>query len=435
MQDPGGYDIIPLFKNGKAIIMKLISKKTIYYLVFLFSILLQGISILQYLWKNEEALIIDWVPQYIAVVAVSIACTAFQYLIRNRKGRYGLFFFRFLLILIIHFPASFYIGLKQMFLIAFLLDLSFLLPFPLSGLISFLTFTAVYSINTASQYWARQIPLPVLHDILYVSVYSLLTVVFFTLFRYFYEIYSEQEDLIRRLNRTINKLTDANSGFQHYIRIVEEKSTEDERNRIIREIHDSIGYTLTTVMMLSTSLLESEKENLSSDLKEVLQNISSYSKNGLNDMRIVLRILKIKNENRESDYIQLRRMITAFEKATNISVRLEYGNAPNNFSEEASHLVFRLVQEGMVNALRHGLATHVDVFLFLENGSLVISISDNGKGFRELTPGIGLKGMKERLSTIDGDFSISSSPQGVKLRIVIPMDKVMKYETDKSTAG
>jgi len=410
--------------------MKMIRKKNIYVLVFLFSIILQGVSTLQYLLKDEETYTINWLPQYMGVVLISIIITTVQYLNKQNKYKYALFILRFILLLIVHFPTGIYIGLKQMLLFAFLLDLSFFLSFPLNLSISILSFLAIYVVSTISQFWAMQIPFPLIHDFIYISLYTLLTIFMFTICSNTYDSYSRHENQLNRLNQTITKLTDANSGFQHYIRIVEEKSSEDERNRIIREIHDSIGYTLTTIMMLSTSIIESGIVNENTNLKEVLNNITTYAKSGLKDMRIVLRILKIKKEGIKSDLIQLKRMIKAFEKATDVNVRLEFGNSPNNFKEEVSHLVFRLIQEGMINSLRHGLATMVDVFLFIENQNLIITISDNGKGFNEMTPGLGLKGIKERLIKINGDFSISNNKTGVTLRIKIPMNKVVEYEAD-----
>ena len=402
----------------------MIKKRSIYILIFLLSVLLQGISILQYFWKNEEQHIINWVSQYIIIVIASILFTSIQYIITNNKYRYILFILRFVLILIIHFPVTIYIGLKQMFIFSFLLDLSFLIAFPINTILSVLSFLIVYFISSVSQYWAMKIPLPELHDILYISIYSFLAIFIFSLFKYFYDSYTATENQINRLNQTINKLTDANTGFQHYIQVVEKKSTKEERNRIIREIHDSIGYTLTTVMMLSTSILESQKGNPEFKLKETLEEINNSAKSGLNDMRIVLRILKIKKENKESDLSQLNQMVKAFEKATNLEVRLNFTNIPINFSDEISHLVFRLIQEGMINALRHGLASLVEIFLFIDNDNLIITISDNGKGFKNLSPGIGLKGIKERLEKINGSFSITNSTMGVTLRIILPMGKV-----------
>jgi len=392
-------------------------------MIFPFSVLLQGFSILQYLWKNVEVYRFDWLKQYYVVVLISIILTTLIYLINTKKYQYLLFILRFILILITYLPSGIYIGLKQLFIIAFFLDICFFFPFPKNSIIATLTFLSVSVLSTWSIITAQNTLLPVFHDLLFMTIFSLFAIFFFTLLKYFYDSFSVNENQVIRLNKTINKLTDANSGFQHYIRVIGEKSSEDERNRIIREIHDSIGYTLTTTMMLSTSVLESEKQTLTPDLTEVFKNITAHAKSGLNDMRIVLRILKVKKEKNEPDLVQLKKIIKAFENATNVKIRMDCGNAPNNFSEEVSHLVFRLVQEGMINSLRHGLATVVDIFLFVENNNLIITINDNGKGFKDMNPGLGIKGINERLKKLQGEFSISNSVIGVTMRIKIPLNE------------
>ncbi|RDG34265.1 sensor histidine kinase [Oceanispirochaeta sp. M1] len=401
----------------------MLQKRTIRLLLFLFSITLQCLSILQYLWKDIEVYSFNWFPQYITVVIISILLTILYYSIKARNYQFLSLLIRFVLLLVVFLPSGIYIGLKQFFLLSFLLDLTFFYPFPKNSIMSICSFMTIYMVSIISRFSAQDIPLPVFHDILYVFIFSFLAIFFFTFSKYNFDSYSHMVNRVSHLEKTIKKLTDANSGFQNYLQITEKKSTEDERNRIIREIHDSIGYTLTTVMMLSMSILESNELNIDNKIKKVLNNINSSAKSGLNDMRIVLRILKIKKEDKESDLSKLRKMVRAFEMATNIEVRLEYGNSPSNYSKEVSHFVFRLIQEGMVNSLRHGHATKIDVYLFIENKYLIISIWDNGKGFNELSLGIGLKGMEERLKKINGTFSISNNTTGVSLRIEIPMNK------------
>ncbi|MGL1890830.1 MAG: histidine kinase [Spirochaetaceae bacterium] len=238
-----------------------------------------------------------------------------------------------------------------------------------------------------------------------------------------------EKSKVRQLNQTIANLTDTNYGYQHYVKVVEEKSTEDERNRIIREIHDSIGYTLTTIMMISRSILDMNKGKLGI-ISENLEEIHSGARDGLKDMRIVLRILKIKKEEHLSHFMELRRMIKAFEKASNLKIRLEWGNTPDNFGEEASHIIFRIIQEGMVNALRHGIASEIDIFLFVGSGKLMITINDNGKGFNKKDPGLGISGMRERIKKFNGTMTLSNSKIGAKVSIELPIEKVLVYGKD-----
>ena len=399
-------------------------KNKISIIVFCISIFLQSISILQYLLDNNEQYGFNWVPQYIILVCLSILFTILQYVFSSSKQKYVLFFMRFIMLLIIHLSIFVYMGLKQYFLIAFLLDLSYLISFPINLIISIISFIFIYSISFFNMRTNESITQLNLLDHLTVIISTSLFIVIFTFFKIFSDSYNETNKRIMSLNETIKKLTDANTGFQHYINIVKEESITEERNRIIREIHDSIGYTLTTIRMLATSIFEKERAHnntVNQVSQEAMQNISMLAKNGLNDMRIVLRLLKIKNENVESDSLKLQRIITAFQRATNVKVNINFGNAPNNFNPEISQIIFRLVQEGMINSLRHGMATQIDISLRIQDDNLYLTIYDNGTGFKSITPGIGLLGIKERLEIYNGTVSISNTTLGVKLSIALPL--------------
>ena len=147
-------------------------------MIFPFSLLLQGFSILQYLWNNVEVYRFDWLKQYYVVVLISIILTTLIYLIQAEKYRYILFILRFILILIAYLPSGIYIGLKQLFIIAFFLDLCFFFPFPKNSIIATLTFLSVYILSIWSRITAHNIPLPVFHDILYMSIFSLFAIFF-----------------------------------------------------------------------------------------------------------------------------------------------------------------------------------------------------------------------------------------------------------------
>ena len=391
-----------------------------------FSVFLQAMSILQYYLKNEEYHIIKWVPQYGGILVASILLTIFQYTTKHVQVRGPISLIRLVLLLIGYLPSGVYMGLKQLFLFAFLIDMSFLFTFPVNAIASVLSFVSVTGGTALSLHWTKNTPLFVLADFLYVTLFSSILIFVFTLFRIFLDSYTKDRLHIEYLKKTINKLTDANTGFQHYIQIAEEKSSEDERNRIIREIHDSIGYTLTTIIMLSTSILELREEAPAATIKDVMSNISAYAKNGLTDIRIALRILKVKKDVDESDLDKLERMIAAFKRATNLEIAIDYGNLNRDYSNDISHLVFRLIQESMVNSLRHGLATEISIYLFEENERVIVTVSDNGRGFSDLSLGIGLNGIKERIDRANGDFAITSN-NGVTLRASIPLTKVKQH--------
>lgn len=397
----------------------MIRKSTLRFTILGLSLALHAISLLQYILRDNELYTFNWLPQFAFILVVSVLISVIQYVVRNPRIHALGFLVRLVLLVIAFLPTGVYIGLKQMFLFAFLVDVAYLLGFPVNIATGVLSYAVIALSTSASVHWTTESTKFEPADFLYVSLYSIIILLAVSFFRYFYDYVSRNQDRIDHLNKTINNLTDANTGFQHYITIAEEKSSEDERNRIIREIHDSIGYTLTTITMLSASILESQKEPLSNPLKELMENINSYAKNGLTDIRIALRILKVKKSDAETDLQQIDRMVNAFQKATNMEIDVDYGNAKHDYRDDISHLILRLIQEGMVNSLRHGMATRVGIRLFEDNHHLIVTITDNGKGFSELVLGIGLKGIRERVTQAHGDFTIKSTRDGVTLRASI----------------
>lgn len=233
---------------------------------------------------------------------------------------------------------------------------------------------------------------------------------------------SRMVESVRRLEDSIKRLTDANTGFQQYLRIAEENSKTDERNRIIRELHDSLGYTFTTILMLSESGIERAQRAGVDVLPGLFQTVRDHAKNGLMDIRIALRLLKARSD-RTSDLNALLRLTKAFEDATNVRVKCSLGNAPFWFGSAVDDIVFRIIQEGMVNAFRHGNATEIDISLSVAEGRFLVSLRDNGKGSPDVVEGIGIASMREELSAIGGNIIFGSSSFGFSLSASIPMSR------------
>ncbi len=213
-------------------------------------------------------------------------------------------------------------------------------------------------------------------------------------------------------------MTDANTGFQQYLRVAEENSKSDERNRIIRELHDSIGYTLTTIIMLSESGLERSKLVQPDRFTELFEPIRENAKNGLMDVRVALRLIKARKD-AVSDINALLRLVKAFEAATSVTTNLSYGNVPDWFGPGVDTLSFRIIQEGMVNSFRHGRARHIDILLWIDRGRFLITIRDDGTG-GEPKEGLGTRGMRERVEAAGGSLELKDTAHGFLLSASLP---------------
>jgi signal transduction histidine kinase len=125
-----------------------------------------------------------------------------------------------------------------------------------------------------------------------------------------------------------------------------------------------------------------------------------------------------------------------FQARTGIICNCECSLENIELSTEQSTAVFRIFQEALTNVLRHARATRVDIKIKVEDGFLILSVSDNGKGISESEKSeqqsLGLLGMRERAHLIGGEVSITRAEgQGtvVTLRVPIPGREIVRKMT------
>ena len=225
--------------------------------------------------------------------------------------------------------------------------------------------------------------------------------------------------LAERLDATVARLIDANIGFQRYAKEVEGESVSGERKRVSREIHDTIGYTITSLIMLmeAASDLAGDKQELKALLKQGIDQ-SIYS---LDEIRRSLRELREMEVPQRHGLRAIKKMIQAFAEATRMQVSVDFTNVVWNFDEEGNEAFYRMIQESLANAFRHGGATRVTVIFGQTDHEVQISIWDNGKGSAEIHEGIGLSGMRERIERLNGRLYAQNVADGFKLVAVVPL--------------
>ena len=228
------------------------------------------------------------------------------------------------------------------------------------------------------------------------------------------------ETLVNNLRSNILKLTRANYDFQRYAADAEELTLERERLRISREIHDSIGYTMTTLRMMleaAADLVTHSPLMLEVQLRKALDIINR----GHRDIRISLGQLREHESDRPRGLKGLKNLIDLFREATGTVVLTEWGNLPWNFPHGIEAVLYRFVQEGMSNALSHGKSTEIGIYFRVDAGTLIASISDNGAGAEVLVEGLGLHGMKERIQECGGIFEARNTGEGFLLQARLPL--------------
>jgi signal transduction histidine kinase len=242
------------------------------------------------------------------------------------------------------------------------------------------------------------------------------------------------------LNVTMNELSvktqqlqETNRKLNETMKSLEEMTALRERNRIAREIHDTIGHTLTTVVIE----IEAGKRLVKKDPElsvEKLELAQEQVRNGLNDIRSSVKILKDGSELLPFTP-SLQVLIRETEKHAGISVDCKISTLPV-LTAEQEKVIYSALQEGLTNGIRHGRSSAFIFSLENANGRIAMKLQDNGVGCGSITLGFGLTAMKERIEEIGGKFDINSSTgQGCCLSIDIPAGKENDDESDQDTCS
>lgn len=203
---------------------------------------------------------------------------------------------------------------------------------------------------------------------------------------------------------------------------------EEERHHIAREIHDELGQQLTVLKMDISWLnkkIASEDPKVRARLNELVDMVDNTVKS----------VRKISSELRPSmlDDLGLQAALEwqaqEFGKRSGIKISLVSETGELKLPGNIGITLFRIFQESLTNVARHAAATEVKVFFQKVNGRIELTIRDNGKGF--VTTGIenkrtlGILGMRERVSIINGEYSIDSIPgKGTTVKVSIPFVSV-----------
>ncbi len=230
----------------------------------------------------------------------------------------------------------------------------------------------------------------------------------------------EERKMIKRLDEALNTMGKANLGFQSYSSSLELETLKRERKRVSREIHDTVGYSLTNIRIM----LEAAGMMINSDkpgAEELIKKSMDEAGFCLEETRRAMRLLRSKEIGRPEGLRAFFKLVSAFAEATGISVKVEFGNSPDSFGPRIDRAVFRFIQEGLTNSFRHGRASEIRIYFWIENRILRLSLQDNGSGAVELKEGIGLTGMQERLNDLGGSIKYQNITDGFELSVTIPL--------------
>lgn len=252
-------------------------------------------------------------------------------------------------------------------------------------------------------------------------------VIFFILLNYISNLYVTKKDaqnLYDKLRVSEDKLIEANKELEMYANSIEEITLLKERNRISREIHDSVGHALSTAM-IQLSAMETIASKEGSLLNSMASNLREFINESFQDVKRAVRELKPDGYENYQGVLRLEEVCKTFEKMSGIEVKTTICKGEWNLStKQVSHL-YRIIQEVLSNSLKHGKATLIKAIMNFTDNEFIISFNDNGEGADIISEsGVGLKSIRERTEELNGIVEIRSEKgKGFFIKVIIPREK------------
>jgi signal transduction histidine kinase len=217
-------------------------------------------------------------------------------------------------------------------------------------------------------------------------------------------------------------LREANANLTHYASTLEQLAVSRERNRLARELHDTVAHTLTA---LSVSL-ETAKAYFDVDLnqtRELVDKSIDATRKGVNETRRALKALRSSDLEDLGLRLAVKKLAESAASRFSLDLNLSLDPMPS-LSPDVEQTIYRIAQEALENIAKHSEAKKITVELLNQNGHIHLMIQDDGLGFdvksKQPVGHFGLIGMKERAELAGGILEIESEKnKGTKVILKI----------------
>lgn len=195
---------------------------------------------------------------------------------------------------------------------------------------------------------------------------------------------------------------------------------EEERARVARDLHDEVNQSLTGLLLR----LEAARERAPLQLAGELAEIRTLANQALQELLALARQLRPTALDDLGLKAALSSHVDELGRQGRIAAQFESAGDIASVPHEVQVVAYRVAQEALSNAARHSGASNVRVRLAREDGTVELTIADDGRGFTfdQASRGLGLAGMRERALLVNGDLRVESRPQvGTSVRLRVPI--------------
>jgi len=240
------------------------------------------------------------------------------------------------------------------------------------------------------------------------------------------QIAEAHQELEKRVQERTAKLNIANQNLQqlsaHLLH-----SQDEERRRLARELHDSVGQLLTAIKMNSAAF---QSRKLDPDLQKVAMDNSFLIDQLLREIRTMSHLLHPPLLDEVGLASALRWYVDGYSERSKIAVELDIAPDIQRLGHDMEIAIFRVVQECLTNIHRHSGSPNAVVRLAQEDGQIRLEVKDEGKGIpveKQLALsssghlGVGFRGMRERVHQLGGSLEVQSDVAGTTIIATLPI--------------
>lgn len=229
--------------------------------------------------------------------------------------------------------------------------------------------------------------------------------------------------LMSRLNEQQQSLAEANTRLTHHASTLEHLTTSRERNRVARELHDTLAHTLSGLSVQ----LEAVKAYWDIDpqkARSTLDGSLQAAHSGLGETRRALQALRASPLDDLGLSLAVRTMAEDAAARANLALDLSIADELPSLSPDVEQCIYRVAQEAVMNVARHARAKILTVNLESAGEKVTLTVHDDGVGFDADKKGkandYGLKGMRERAQLAGGELTVASKPgEGTTVKLVV----------------
>jgi signal transduction histidine kinase len=247
------------------------------------------------------------------------------------------------------------------------------------------------------------------------------------------------EEALRRAHDALEGLVEERTAALRALSAKLLRVQDDERRRIARELHDSLGQYLTAAKISLDLFSQSNDGEAGARVREAQQLLDR----AISDTRTLSHLLHPPLLDEAGFASAARWYVEGFGNRSGIVTNLEMPEDLQRLPAHTETALFRILQEGLTNVHRHSGSRAVDVRLVADESAVSLSIQDYGEGiparvlerFRKngTNVGVGLAGIRERLKELGGTLQLDSSPRGTMMKVTIPFKQELTMRDGEQT--